>query len=230
MKFIHIADVHFDTPFALLERRGLAGKRRLEQRSAFKKVINYARENDIPYLFICGDLFEAEYVKNSTIEYINKEFESIPNTKIFIVPGNHDPYMKNTYYMTYNFAKNVKIFTSRVEKIEIDNLCIYGYGFDNFYMKKEEREELKNLDTSKINILITHCDLDGAKDNDIRYNPVPKNELKALEFDYIALGHIHKPSIDRNIAYSGSLVSLGFDELGSHRNVNWKYKRSYKRT
>ena len=224
MKFIHIADVHFDTPFALLERRGLSGQRRLEQRSAFKKVINYARENKIPYLFICGDLFETEYVKTSTIEYINKEFKSIPNTKIFIVPGNHDPYMKNTYYEAYNFAENVKIFTPNVEKVETENLCIYGYGFDDFHMKSEEKAELKHLDMGKTNILLTHCDLDGAKDNDIRYNPVSKNELKTLEFDYIALGHIHKPSIDKNIAYSGSLVSLGFDELGSHRNASRRHK------
>ena len=38
--------------------------------------------------------------------------------------------------------------------------------------------------------------------------------------DYIALGHIHKPyyNIKKNqkVVYSGSTISLGFDELGSH--------------
>ena len=39
MKFIHIADVHFDIPFTRLEGRNLSEMRRLEQRNAFRKVI-----------------------------------------------------------------------------------------------------------------------------------------------------------------------------------------------
>ncbi len=37
-----------------------------------------------------------------------------------------------------------------------------------------------------------------------------------MGFDYIALGHIHKPYHQPPIAYPGSTISLGFDELGSH--------------
>ena len=44
--------------------------------------------------------------------------------------------------------------------------------------------------------------------------------LEKLGFDYIALGHIHKPyyneKIGQNIVYPGSTIALGFDELGSH--------------
>ena len=83
MKFIHIADVHFDCPFSNLQERGLSEKRRLEQRNAFKKVIDYIKENNIGYLFICGDLYEQEYVRKSTIDYINKLFQTIPNTKSY---------------------------------------------------------------------------------------------------------------------------------------------------
>lgn len=218
MKFVHISDIHFDIPFTRLETRGLSETRRLEQRTAFKKVIDYIRENDIPYLFICGDLYETQYVKSTTIDFINKQFQTIPSTKIFIIPGNHDPYMKNTYYTTYNFARNVKIFTNNLEKVEDGNINIYGYGFDNFYMISKNKEQLIQKEEEKINILLTHCDLDGVKNNDERYNSILKKELKALEFDYIALGHIHKTIVDENIVYPGSLISLGFDELGSHRN------------
>ncbi len=37
-----------------------------------------------------------------------------------------------------------------------------------------------------------------------------------MGFDYIALGHIHKPYHQPPIVYPGSTISLGFDELGSH--------------
>ena len=40
MKFIHIADMHFDSPFVNLSEKELLGdKRRLEQRKIFKKII-----------------------------------------------------------------------------------------------------------------------------------------------------------------------------------------------
>ena len=82
MKFVHIADMHFDMPFTVLSKNGLAEERRLDQRNIFNKMINYIKENNIEYLFIAGDLYENEYIRKSTIEYINNCFKQIPNTKI----------------------------------------------------------------------------------------------------------------------------------------------------
>ena len=40
MKFIHIADTHFDTPFTNLSLKNNFGKiRRIDQREIFKKII-----------------------------------------------------------------------------------------------------------------------------------------------------------------------------------------------
>lgn len=97
---------------------------------------------------------------------------------------------------------------------------IYGFGFDNFYKQKSNLNEIKIENPSKINILITHGALDGKTKEEMQYNPISKRELKALGFDYVALGHIHKPYYNeeqsQNIIYPGSTISLGFDELGSH--------------
>ena len=217
MKFVHIADVHFDMPFTTLDTKGLAQNRRIEQRNAFRKVINYIKENSIENLFICGDLYEHQYIRQSTIEYINKQFESIPDTKIYIIPGNHDPYIKNSYYANFKFSKNVKIFTSKIEKIEEGNINIYGYGFEDFYMQNKENEKLKIQNMNKINILLTHGDLDGTENKQTQYNPISKRFINSLGFDYVALGHIHKREWSDKIVYPGSLISLGFDEPGKHR-------------
>lgn len=117
MRFVHIADMHFDAPFTSLNlKEGLGDKRRLEQRNAFKRVIEYIKENKIEYLLISGDLYEHEYVKFSTIEYINNLFKQIPNTKIYIVPGNHDPKLKDSYYSNFKFNQNVYIFDEKIRK------------------------------------------------------------------------------------------------------------------
>ena len=50
MKFIHIADTHFDTPFTFLgENENLGDIRRLEQRQAFKQSKIHKKDNNRIY-------------------------------------------------------------------------------------------------------------------------------------------------------------------------------------
>ena len=229
MKFVHIADIHFDTPFTTLSDKGNLGeKRRLEQRKTFKKVIDYIKENNIEYLFISGDLYEQQYIRQSTIEYINNLFKEIENTKIFISPGNHDPYLKNSYYYNYNWNKNVHIFNSKIEKIELEDADIYGFGFDDFYCSKMNLQEIQIENPEKINIFVVHGTLDASLTELKDYNPISSVELKKIGFDYVALGHIHKNNFSENgkIIYPGSTISLGFDELGKHGMITGEIKKN----
>lgn len=218
MNFVHIADMHFDAPFTVLsQKRDLGDLRRIEQRQAFKKVIDYIKQENIPYLFISGDLYEHEYVKQTTIEYINNLFKEIQKTKIFISPGNHDPIIRNSYYNNFNWNNNVKIFKDKIEKYEDENIVVFGYGFNDFTNLGINVDEI-NIDQNKINILVMHGSLDSSKAIDLQYNPIKSSDLKNKKFDYVALGHIHKTNYkdSTNIIYPGSTVSLGFDELGEH--------------
>ncbi len=221
MRFVHIADMHFDSPFVnLSDRETLGDLKRLEQRKVLKKIIEYIKENNIEYLFISGDLYEHKYVKQTTIEYINNLFKEIPKTNIFISPGNHDPNIKNSFYNKFNWNENVKIFKDNIEKIETPEVNIYGYGFSDFYCTNCGIENLVIENTDKLNILVIHGTIDGASIEEKQYNSMSNKILKNKGFDYIALGHIHKQDYNKcekqNIVYPGSTVSLGFDELGKH--------------
>ena len=222
MKFVHIADIHMDSPFVnLSDRETLGDLKRLEQRKKLKEVIEYIKENEIDMLFIAGDLYEQQYIKQTTIEYINNLFKEIPETQIYIAPGNHDPYLKNSYYSKYKWNENVKIFNSKIEKIEQDEIDIYGYGFEDFYCTECGIENLEIENPEKENILIMHGTLDGANIEEKQYNSISTKMLEEKGFDYVALGHIHKTNFNKGskIIYPGSLVSLGFDELGQHGMV-----------
>ena len=237
MKFVHMADMHFDIPFTVLNNRdGLGEQRRLEQREAFNKIIEFIKENNIEYLFIAGDLYEHEYIRKSTIDYINNLFKEIPNTKIYIAPGNHDPYINDSMYKTINWSSNVRIFNNKVERIEDEECNIYGYGFNDFYCKDSKINEIKIENKNKINILITHGTLNGGTIENMEYNPLKKKELEEIGFDYIAMGHIHKTNYNKQenqrIIYPGSTIALGFDEYGEHgfifgnltkENINIKF-------
>ena len=217
MRFIHIADMHFDAPFANLSKQeGVGDKRRLEQREIFSKIIEYIKSEEIPYLFISGDLYEHQYVRKTTIEYINNLFKRIPETKIFISPGNHDPNLKNSYYNEFEWSENVYIFNSEIQKYEFEEVDIYGFGFEDFYCMESKIEEIEIENKDKLNILITHGSLNASQTLELQYNPISESKIKKIGFDYIALGHIHKKIIEENIVYPGSPLSFGFDELGEH--------------
>ncbi len=233
MKFVHIADMHFDSAFFNLSDKDIMGDlRRLEQRKVFKKMINYIKENNIEYLFISGDLYEHKYIKQSTIEYINNLFKEIPKTRVFIAAGNHDPKVKNSYYNKFNWNENVKIFKSIIEKVETEDANIYGYSFDDFYCNNCGIEDILVEQNGKPNILVIHGNLDGAKKDDKPYNPISKAVLEEKGFDYVALGHIHKPeynsSKNQKIVYPGSTISLGFDELGQHGMIVGEFDNELK--
>ena len=187
MKFVHIADMHFDSPFATLSDKGNLGEqRRIEQRKIFKKIIEYIKENKIEYLFIAGDLYEHKYIRKSTIEYINNLF---------------------------NWNKNVYIFNSNIQKIETEDADIYGYGFDDFYCTNSGIENIEIENPEKINILIIHGTLNGANLEEMQYNSMNEKILENKGFNYVALGHIHKTNFEPNkkIIYPGSTISLGFE-------------------
>jgi len=219
MKFVHMADMHFDAVFAnLSDKPYLGDKKRLEQRQVFKEIIEYIKENNIELFFISGDLYEQKYIRKSTIEYINNLFKEIPNTKIFISPGNHDPYIKSSYYNTFPWNENVTIFSGKITKIELENIDIYGFGFTEYYCTDSKIEEFELDNNEKANVLVIHGTLDGASIEEKEYNSMPKKMLIEKGFDYIAMGHIHKNNFNKNekIIYPGSTISLGFDELNEH--------------
>ena len=222
MKFVHLADLHMDAKFdSLSSIDGLPQKRRMEQRKAIKEVAEYIKENDIKLLLISGDLYEHNYIRKSTIEYINNLFKEIENTKIFIAPGNHDPILKKSYYNNFIWNKNVHIFNSEIKKISTEDADIYGVGFDDFYCTNSGIENLNIESPEKLNILIIHGTLNGANVEEMQYNSMSSTMLESKGFNYVALGHIHKNNFISNgkIIYPGSTISLGFDELGEHGMV-----------
>jgi len=96
---------------------------------------------------------------------------------------------------------------------------LYTFGFGNFYDNNREVEKLGIKHKEKVNILLMHANLDGSKKGEQEYNPIMRSNLQEKGFEYIALGHIHKTNYmdaKDGIVYPGSLISLGFDELGSH--------------
>ncbi len=218
IRCIHTGDIHLGMEFksASFDNKQ-ANTRRLELWETFNRIIDRCKQIKAHFLLIAGDLFEDEYCSVSDVKRIDSKFREISDTKVIISAGNHDTLGRRSLYRLINWGDNVHIFESNsINKLEFNDLntVIWGLSWD----KKLERDNLvDNIqvdDPNKINILLVHGD---ALSKDSEYLTISKSALLNNAFDYVALGHIHKPQcISSNICYCGSPEPLDFGEIGNH--------------
>lgn len=144
--------------------------------------------------------------------FVEGEFNS-PMRKVSL----NDEYGPVNFYMLPFFTPFIVKSNLKLEK-----------GLDNYDLAMDEIIKRENIDTSQRNIILAHQFVAGFKfggsEEDFSYsNGDEKNVAgvgiisldKFQNFDYVALGHIHKPQkISREtIRYSGSLLKYKASEI-----------------
>lgn len=218
MKIIHTGDIHLDSPFTS-SNPVEAEKRRNALRSAFSSLMLYAKTQKCELFIVAGDLFDDDCVTKDTINVLCKEMESVCDCHFIIAPSNHDPYTEKSAYYLINWPENVHIFkTSEISFFDIPSLNVRIYGSAYLSETKEpfNPDSVKDLDNSKINILIHHGDLDTPSSP---YSPIKTQDIENSGFDYVALGHIHKGCEIKKAgttfyAYCGCIEGRDFGECG----------------
>ncbi|PRR79136.1 metallophosphoesterase family protein [Clostridium vincentii] len=218
IKIVHTADLHFDTPFKEVgEVQSKINKEELKE--IFMDIIHLCKNESVEILLLAGDIFDNYTLNRETLYFIEKAFEKIPNTRVFISPGNHDPYSNNNFYKLINWPSNVYIFKENIEQVEIKELgtTIWGGAFNDKYVRESMLEGFSKK-TDKINIMVLHGEIANSKEGN-EYNPITLKEISESGMDYIALGHRHGFSGINKVqstyyAYSGCPQGRGFDELG----------------
>lgn len=211
MKFIHTADVHWgmtpdsDKPWSRERTQAI--------KDTFTQIVTRARDLDVDFLFISGDLFHRQPLLRDLKE-LNYLFTTIPSVHVVIIAGNHDRIRSNSSLISFSWCPNVTYFMKdELESVYFDDCNVEVHGFS--YHTPEIRENrIDHLDVpfdGRIHILMAHG-------GDASHLPFDKNALAASGFSYIALGHIHKPEIlaELKMAYPGSPEPLDKTETGVH--------------
>ncbi len=216
IKFVHTADLHLGLQFNKVSfDKDKAYNRRSELWSTFQRIVDYSVKICADFLFISGDLFEADYFTLGDIKRVRDILETANDVNVLISAGNHDLLNVKSLYKRIEWSDNVTIFnTIGLEYKDFPHLNtrVYGYSWDKPELNENDLfKENLDLDKNINNILIIHGDI--GKES--KYLPMEIDQLKKLNMDYIALGHIHKPNIyNSNIAYCGCPEPLNFGETG----------------
>ncbi len=208
MKFLHIADVHLGA--APDSNMPWSAEREKEIWSSFQNIITICNEEKVDLLLIAGDLFHRQPLVRELKE-VNYIFSKLNTAQVVMMAGNHDFIGARSNYLDFEWNDKVHMFMGdSMDKFDIANLQaeIYGFSYHTRNITDALYDAVRPERNGKINILLAH----GGDEKGI---PINKKKLQESGFDYIALGHIHKPEIfcDR-MAYPGSLEPLDKNEVG----------------
>ena len=236
IKIIHAADLHLDSSFAALSAQQ-AQERRAHQRVLVQKIIEIGNEEQVDLILLAGDLFDGKNAYYETAEALTHAF-SKSRARIFVAPGNHDPYSPASPYRSVHFSENVHLFREeRMERVAVPELgcVVYGAAFTASACKTSLLSGFCAQDDA-LRIMVMHGDVGNAASP---YNPILKEEIAQSNLHYLALGHVHASSgICRAgqtcYAYPGTPEGRGFDETGdkgiligsiSEENVDLSFRK-----
>ncbi len=242
MKFMHLSDLHLGkrvNEFSMLE----------DQVYILNKIVNIIDLEKPAAIILAGDIYDKPIPPAEAVELFDDFLYKLSqrNLKVFIISGNHDSaeriafgsrlFDKTGIYMS-------PVYNGTILPIELND----DFGKINIYMlpfikpihvKRFFPDEeissytdavstvIKNmhLDTGIRNILVTHQFVTGAsrtESEDISVGGSDNvNADVFCDFDYVALGHIHRSQScgSEYIRYSGTPLKYSFSESKDTKSI-----------
>ncbi len=238
MKFLHTADLHLgrrlnDIP--LLE----------DQKAVLKQIVEIAVDESADAIILAGDIYDKSMPGADAMSAFNEFINMLvdKNIKVFMISGNHDSSERISYFS--GIISRAGIYTSeafdgKLQKVPFGEADVYLLPYirplqvRRFYPDEEintyedaVRTVIANseVDKSRYSILLCHQFIVGAENSDSEEFAV--GGLDAIsgsvfdDFDYVALGHLHKPQkVKREtMRYAGSPLKYSISEANHKKSV-----------
>lgn len=242
MKWIHLSDLHLGKRLGELSLRE-------DQQYILSRILDIAEREKPDGVIIAGDVYDKPVPSAEAVEAFDGFVVSLAErTKgVYVISGNHDSSSRLAFGNRLMQSGRVwfsSVFNGRLEKIETAD----EYGPLNLWMlpfikpvhvrafyEDVDREdytaavrrviEESGVNPEERNILIAHQYVTGAERSDSEDRVIGGLEnvdaSAFAEFDYVALGHLHKAQTagDERIRYCGAPLKYSFAEAGDARLV-----------
>ena len=226
MEFMHLADAHLDSPFqglSFLPSNEFKNIKQSTQKS-FTKAIDTALDRNVDLVLIAGDTFDSAHPSPQSQLFFNREIQRLTDKKIQVVMilGNHD-YLnpdemllpQTPYFKLLGSNEEVEEFESKTK--EDFPYTVVGFSYQHNHIETDKISEFpKKGDNFTIGLM--HAGTKTTTNYQNVYAPFTTAEIKDLNYNYFALGHIHLRqtlSKDPLIVYSGNLQGRHINEQGS---------------
>ncbi|RLI82541.1 metallophosphoesterase [Archaeoglobales archaeon] len=235
VKFVHMADIH------LGNKQYGSEERQMDFAQAFLDAIKFAVEEKVDFILIAGDLFHKKTEMDPVTLLQARKVLEIPKEEgipVIGVEGNHDStYFRDSYsWMDYLAVNGLMInlkpsFEDGKLKLEewngksgayyeFNGIRIYGMKYYGSISERIIEEYFAKMRSSKNTIFMAHIGVEGYVRN--MYGCIPSAKIHKLgrKVDYIALGHVHKAFVEKNLVFNpGSLEACDITEIAYERGI-----------
>ncbi|WP_226644830.1 metallophosphoesterase family protein [Mesobacillus subterraneus] len=223
VKFLHTADLHLDSPMVGLRHLPKDIFHRLQESTftALKNITNTAIDLEVDFVVMAGDLFDGEDRSIRAQAVLRNEMEKLADKgiKVYAIHGNHDHLGAKS--VTLDFPDNVHFFSDQVEKVDFRKadgtlVHLYGFSYPERHVMERWIENYPKIDGADFHIGLLHGHFEGVSDHG-KYAPFRLSDLIEKDYDYWALGHIHKRALLSHqpyVVYPGNPQGRNRKELG----------------
>ena len=223
IRFIHCADIHLGSPFTGLQQKNstIAFQAIEATKKAFLTLINTAIEYHVDFVLISGDIFDSSHQHIQEKIFLKEQFQRLAQAGIYtyLIHGNHD-YGRFTEDWNNDWVKVFKeeVSTEILKTSSGESVAISGFSYDTRWITESMAMHFP-LRNSLVDyhLGMYHGQTRTASDSSTAYAPFKVSDLEKLNYDYWALGHIHRAmDLDSygKIAYSGTIQGRSFKEMG----------------
>ena len=223
ISFIHAADLHLDSPMVGLKHlpADILSRVRKSTFTALEKLTAAAIDRNVDFVILAGDLYDGEDRSLRAQSRFRNEMQKLlqKDIPVYVIHGNHDHL--NGSWVHLEMPSNVHFFGSDVEVKELhtkrgEKVHLYGFSYLQRHILDKRIDDYQKIEPADFHIGILHGNEGGGTDHD-NYAPFSIKDLYGKQFDYWALGHIHKRTIlseNPPIIYPGNLQGRNKKEIG----------------
>lgn len=220
-KFIHAADIHLDSPLKGLEQYEGAPVDQIREatRRALANLVELAVEQTVSFVLIAGDLYDGDWKEFRTGLFFVDQMRKLREAGIpvYLIAGNHDAANKMTKKLP--MPDNVHLLAANKPEtvhLEACEVAIHGQSFARSAVLDNLATGYPSPEPGMFNIGLLHTSATGREGHET-YAPCTIDDLRSKQYDYWALGHIHKRELlcqDPPILFPGNLQGRHVRETG----------------
>jgi DNA repair exonuclease SbcCD nuclease subunit len=195
-RFLHVADLHLDSPRGGLSRDAGAPASEIQQapRKALERLVEAAIAQQVAAVVIAGDLYDGDWKDHQTGLFFVRQAQKLADAGIpvVLIAGNHDAQSVITQQLPLPAnVTTLSVDTPQTFTLEDRGLALHGQGFKNRFVQNNLAAGYPDRIGGLVNVGLLHTSLTGFEGHEV-YAPCGIDDLSRKGYDYWALGHIHK--------------------------------------
>ena len=242
MRFLHIADLHLGKQMNDLSLLP-------DQEHILRQIASIADSEQAEAVLIAGDVYQRSSPQAEAMALFDSFVSQLVSMgkQVFIISGNHDSAQRISYFSSLIKSSGVYVteaFDGTLQSVKLRDregeILIWMLPFlrpsqvrrtlpgEKIISYQDAVEAILRqapVDPKKRNILMCHQFITGCETSDSEERAV--GGLDSIDasvfgaFDYVALGHIHKPQkiLRDTLRYAGSPLKYSFSEANHRKSA-----------